>query len=153
MRRLVEATDHLKNERAPSGLTIADEKTAVAASTRSVARRLGRSLGVQEVHAEQDGAGRRATFLGADFAAGRARASWKRWSQRRRRLRTVFLRRARVARLRAGGGGVRTKLLASAGIIPQGAYAADITGLDDAEWRDLRLSSLAASGGHGGGRS
>ena len=117
------------------------------ATTRSTAQKLRRILGLTEGQA-----GCAAVFLGADFAPGVARRRWIRRSRRRERHRRIALRSRRLRRLRAVAG-PRARLVAAAGLAPQGGYGAEITGVSNIELKSLRRSLAAAAGPKAGGRS
>ena len=124
---------------------MAEAKTAVAASCSKVAERVGRLLGAPQAKVS-------AVFLGADIAAGSARRKWTSSGMQRRRLAAVKARGPRVRALRAAGGR-KVQGLAAAGLIPQGAFGAEVVGLADAELLQLRRATTKAFGCAGGGRS
>ena len=146
--RLGGATETLIEEMWARGISLAEGKTAVAASSQALGRRLCQAMQVDD----HDG-GTRATFLGCDYAAGRTKRKWARKSAARKRCLAMQARRARVQRLRKAGGGQATRHIVVAGLLPQGTYASEVHGLSDQEWRTARLTSVAASGGAANGQS
>ena len=146
--RLCGATESLMEEMSRRGIALAEGKTAVAASTKELGRKLCQAMQVSD--ADQ---GTRATFLGSDYAAGRTRKQWTRRSAARRRRQAMHARCGRVQRLRKAGGGQATRHIVTAGLMPQGTYASEIHGLSNEEWRRCRLAGIAASGGARNGQS
>ena len=146
---VADATTDLEETLAEAKCRIEPTKTQVAASCRAAARKLCRILGLKR---DPQGGSAPALFLGADFAPGRGRQGWARLAKRRARLDKVTKRAVRLRRLRSAAG-ERAKLLAAAGLAPQGGYDTEITGLDDGELRTLRRAIARGYGPKAGGRS
>ena len=129
---------------------LAPAKTAVTATSKSLATRLATRLGISSASTTSTTA--TTTWLGADVSAGRRRSQWHRRSARGQRMRAAAARTKKVIRLRRAAG-PRARVVAVAGLLPQASYAAEITGFDDAEWKKLRSLVAAGSGTYGRGRS
>ena len=96
--------------------------------------------------------GRRATFLGADYAAGRRRQVWHRHSQAAKRIKAAKKRRWRVNRFWLAAGD-RARKVARTGLIPQAGFGTAITGLSNADLEELRRLQETGTGGRRRGRS
>ena len=121
----------------------------MASSDKEVGRQLCKAMCLQ---LDED-KGRRATYLGCDFAAGGVRRAWHCKSKAKKRKLAMAARMARVDRLRRAGGGSRTRSIVVAGLLPQGTYAAEVHGLSDSEWTEVRFAGLEASSGTRNGQS
>ena len=148
VRTLVEAFEEVEGLLDAVGVPLKMDKTGVATSSAGLAGRLARCLGISGA----GGATGCGEFLGADFAPGRARRHWARTSKRRSRFRAAFARLKRVGTLRRAAG-PRARLITTAGLLPQAAFAAEITGLTSQEWVRLRHAAAVGLGGRCGGRS
>ena len=90
--------------------------------------------------------------MGADFAPRSARRKWISKSTLRQRLAKISRRAKRLRCLRKAAG-PRARLVASAGLAPQGCYGAEVTGFSNGELRSAKRSLAAGSGPQAGGRS
>ena len=142
------AKEHLQEELAPMGCEVAPAKMAVVASDQETARGLRRVTGAETSPEE----GRRATFLGADFAAGRRRGAWQANSQLRKRIKGAGRRAGRVHRLWKAAG-LRAQQIARTGLLPQAGYGAEVNGLSNSEFEAMRRLQEAGVGGRRKGRS
>ena len=148
--RLVDAFGDLDTALESTGVPLAPAKTAVAASSPALARRLQRVLNLP-TPAGMSGAGV-GEFLGVDFAPGVARRAWVRQSRRRARFRGALARVRRLAVLRRAAG-PRARLVSVAGVLPQATYATEVTGVTGPEILQLRRIAATGIGGRAGGRS
>ena len=121
---------------------------AVVASDANTARLLRRVVGAEDFPEE----GRRATFLGADFAAGRRRHTWKKGSQLAKRLKAAKQRQARLHRVWKATGH-RANKIAVTGLLPQAGFGSAITGFSGKELDDLRRLQETGTGGRRRGRN
>ena len=134
---------------AADGVPLVAHKTTVAATNGALAKRVRRAVGVEGPGGEPEA---RAEFLGADFAPGARRGSWVAKSKRRKRFRTALARKGRLMKLRKAAG-PKAAVVATAGILPQASFAAEVTGLTDGEVTTLRRATANAIDGGCGGRS
>ena len=117
-------------------------------SDTGTARNVRRVLGAEALSEE----GRRATFLGADFAAGRRRRTWQQSSQFKKRLWAAGQRKQRVLRLWKAAGN-RASKIAKAGLLPQAGLGTAITGLSNTSLDELRRFQEVGTGGRRRGRN
>ena len=96
--------------------------------------------------------GRRATFLGADFAAGRPRRTWHSTSQSQKRFKAAGRHQGRVLRLWRSAGN-RASKIARTGLLPQAGFGAAIAGLSDKDLDQLRRLQETGTGGRRRGRN
>ena len=148
LRGIGDAKEMLQQELARMGCEVAPEKLTVVGSDHETARGLRRVVGAEEFP-EQGG---RATFLGADYAAGRRRGAWQANSQATRRIKAAWRRRGRVLRLWKAAGSRATKI-AKTGLLPQSGFGVAIVGLSDAELDKLRRLQETGTGGRRRGRN
>ncbi len=118
-------------------------KTAVTATTRLLAARIARGVGLQ------GGVSSASALLGIDGTAAAPRAVLRRGSSKAGRLRAALARRRRIGHVRSAVGDKARKVFV-AGVQPAAAYGTQIWGLDDGETR--RLRRLAAAALRPGGR-
>ncbi len=128
------------------GCTIAEDKTAVTATTRRLAADLANRLGLP------GGVVGTPCLLGVDSTAGGKRARLGRTSKKAARLRAALARRGRIQRLRRDVGHRAIRVFRS-GVLPAAAYDSPIWGLSDAECLRLRRLAAAAMSPRAKGRS
>ena len=147
VRRLREVFEDVDQVLSAAGVPLAAAKTAVTASSKAVAARIRVALRIPAP--ANDAAGE---FLGSDFVPGAHRKAWAATSKRRGRMRAALARRARLHRLRRAAG-PRAAAVATAGLLPQASYAAEVTGITPHEARALRRTAARAMDSAGAGRS
>ncbi len=118
------------------GCTFAPDKTAVTATTRTLANGIGRRMGIEA------GAVSTPCILGVDNTAGAARARLKAKSKKAARLRAALARRGRLDNVRRTVGSGASKIFRT-GLLPAASYDAAVWGLSDGEV--LKLRRLAAT--------
>jgi exonuclease III len=124
--------DFVRTMQEEMGCEIAWEKAAVVSNCETVARRLRHSIGIPCI-AEPVAAN-----LGADFAAGRSRSKWGKFTSRSSRMKAAKKRKGRLQVLRTVLGGKRASLIATAGVLSAATYGAPVHGFSDNELRSLR---------------
>ncbi len=121
-------------------------KTAITATSRSLAAAISRRLGVS------GGVAKAATLLGIDNTAAAPRASLRGGSKKSKRLKAALARRKRLQQVQRAVGSKAKKVFV-AGIRPAATHGAQIWGLDDAEIGKLRRLAAVALRPQARGRS
>ena len=118
---------------------LAKEKSAVVASSDSLAKLLSDKLGCLGTTPAAATAS-----LGVDLAAGKQRRTHGKTSTRATRFRKGMSRKIRIATLRKTVGGRIASMVTNAGAIAATEYGASVNGISDTEWG--KLQSIAAAG-------
>ncbi len=117
--------------------SLAEDKTAISATTRNVAAAIARRLRLP------GGTRAAATLLGIDCTAAARRGTLRGGSRKAARLKAAMTRRRRLKQLQKVIG-KRAKKIYIAGVQPAAAYGGQVWGLDDGEVVKLRRLAAAA---------